>query len=208
MVGVGNWYFSSTSDSRGDLSLYRGFYWAFRYNLGSLALGSFIIAILAVISTCLGMMDSQFKKAVESSNACLVCFRKCFKCCLDACNLSIGYINTNAYVQLALTGEDFCTSAWTAFVLGLKNAATFLIVSGVSVLVCLSGVFLIALMNTAVGGALVKILHPEMEEPFGPMMVIFGMSLAMGAVFMKIFGDTSLTILQCLYIDVDICKQN
>lgn len=40
------WYFTSTSDQNGHGSLMRGFYWVFRYHLGSIAFGSFLIALV------------------------------------------------------------------------------------------------------------------------------------------------------------------
>jgi hypothetical protein len=40
------WYFSCTSDSNGSGSLMRGFWWVFRYHLGSIALGAFLIALV------------------------------------------------------------------------------------------------------------------------------------------------------------------
>jgi hypothetical protein len=40
------WYFTSTSDSSGSGSLMKGFYWVFRYHLGSIAFGSFLIALV------------------------------------------------------------------------------------------------------------------------------------------------------------------
>ena len=43
------WYFSCTSDSNGSGSLCRGFYWVFRYHLGSIAFGSFLIALVQFI---------------------------------------------------------------------------------------------------------------------------------------------------------------
>jgi hypothetical protein len=43
------WYFSSSSDSNGSGSLMRGFYWVFRYHLGSIAFGSFLIALVQFI---------------------------------------------------------------------------------------------------------------------------------------------------------------
>jgi len=43
------WYFSSTSDSNGSGSITTGFYWVFRYHLGSIAFGSFLIALVQMI---------------------------------------------------------------------------------------------------------------------------------------------------------------
>ena len=37
----------------------------------------------------------------------------------------IKFITKNAYIQCAVSGENFCKSAWNAFTLILKNAARF-----------------------------------------------------------------------------------
>jgi hypothetical protein len=38
------------------------------------------------------------------------------------------------------------------------------------------------------------------------LVVIFVISLSMSSVFMNLYDTTSLTVLQCLYADIDICK--
>jgi len=43
------WYFTCTSDSNGSGSLLKGLYWVFRYHLGSIAFGSFLIALVQFI---------------------------------------------------------------------------------------------------------------------------------------------------------------
>ncbi len=40
------WYFTSTSDTRGKASLLKGLHWTFRYNFGSLAFGSLLLALV------------------------------------------------------------------------------------------------------------------------------------------------------------------
>jgi choline transporter-like protein 2/4/5 len=40
------WYFTSTSDTRGKASLLKGMHWMFRYNFGSLAFGSLLLALI------------------------------------------------------------------------------------------------------------------------------------------------------------------
>lgn len=49
IVGVCTWYFTSHGDTRGSLSIFKGFWWSVRYNLGSLAFGSFILALIWTI---------------------------------------------------------------------------------------------------------------------------------------------------------------
>lgn len=43
------WYFTCNSDTKGSGSVSTGFYWTFRYHLGSIAFGSFIIAVVQMI---------------------------------------------------------------------------------------------------------------------------------------------------------------
>lgn len=45
------------------------------------------------------------------------------------------------------------------------------------------------------------------QSPLGPLVVVFLLSYLMAAIFMSVYAITSLTLLQCLYADVDLCKQ-
>ena len=51
IVAVVSWYFTESEKKRGDFSIMRGFWWIFRYNMGSLLFGSLIIAIVWLIRT-------------------------------------------------------------------------------------------------------------------------------------------------------------
>lgn len=75
----------------------------------------------------------------------------CVRCCLDCFHRFIKFINENAYIQVALTGDNFCTSAVNAFILALKNAATFFITNGVGSLIYFLGKMSICLANTFIG---------------------------------------------------------
>jgi solute carrier family 44 (choline transporter-like protein), member 2/4/5 len=46
IVAVCVWYFTSSSDTRGKASLFKGVWWLFRYNFGSLAFGSLLLALV------------------------------------------------------------------------------------------------------------------------------------------------------------------
>jgi len=48
-AAVALWYFTCTSDTNGSGSLMKGLYWVFRYHLGTIAFGSFIIAVVQFI---------------------------------------------------------------------------------------------------------------------------------------------------------------
>ena len=53
------------------------------------------------------------------------CLRCCCSCCLWCLEKCLRFINRQAYIQIAITGESFCTSARAAFSLVLHNLARF-----------------------------------------------------------------------------------
>ena len=134
----------------------------------------------------------------------------CTRCCLDCFHRFIKFVNENAYIQVALTGEAFCTSAMQAFVLALKNAASFFITNGIGALIYFLGKTCISITNTAIGYlciSLIPTFEEEIDQPLPFLALIFLMSYMMATTFMEVYGGVSLAVLQCLYTDVDICNQ-
>lgn len=118
------WYFTSTSDSNGSGSLTRGLFWVFRYHLGSIAFGSFLIALVQLIRIIFEYYKSKIEKLNKNNPAVkiILCVSSCCLACLER---FIKFISKNAYIQIAITGKNFCAAAWNAFILILKNALRF-----------------------------------------------------------------------------------
>lgn len=153
IVGVSTWYFTSTSDRRGYVSLLRGFCWAITKNLGSLAMGSGVITFVSIIRLLIGWI---FKTLAESkSENCIVrCLAFCCTCCMNCCQRFINYIETRAYVQVALDGSNFCKGAGQALSLITKHSGDFLIIDGMGTLLEFLGKISIAIGNAAAGYAM------------------------------------------------------
>jgi solute carrier family 44 (choline transporter-like protein), member 2/4/5 len=110
---------------------------------------------------------------------------------------------------MALTGDSFCSSAMNAFVLALKNAGTFAITNGAGALLEILGKLCISVANTGICYLILE-YNPEFEEldsPVAPLTLCFILSFMLARVFMDVYGTTSLTVLQCLYVDVDLQGQ-
>lgn len=138
-------------------------------------------------------------------------YSTCCSCCLDCFHRFIKFLNENAYVQVALTGENFCNSGMTAFVLALKNSTTFFITNGIGTLIFFLGKMTISIFNTLIGYFIITNVpefREEIENPVTVLAVVFLMSLVVANVFMEVLSSASLTILQCFYTDVDICEQS
>ena len=175
----------------------KGFGWALWYNFGSLAFGSFILAVIWIIRLIFEYIDNQLKEAKEES-AIVSCVLSCTRCCLDCFHRFVKFLNENAYIQVALTGESFCSSAMAAFVLALKNAATFTITNGVGSLIFFLGKMTISITNTAIGYVLitnVESFKEDIDNPIPILAIIFLISLMMASVFMNLYDSTSLSVL-------------
>ncbi|XP_050389087.1 choline transporter-like protein 2 [Patella vulgata] len=89
-----------------------------RYHLGSLAFGSFIIAVVQMIRIGLEYLDSKLK---GSENTIAKFFLKCLKCCFYCLEKILKFINKNAYILIAVRGKNFCASAKDGFFLIMRN---------------------------------------------------------------------------------------
>merc|ERR1711988_895888 len=90
---------------------------------------------------------------------CLWCFEKCLK-----------FLNKNAYIQVALLGKNFCTSAKAAFFLIFRNMARFGAVAMLGSIISVIGILFITVSTSVTGYFLLKALHPEIT-PVWPMAV-------------------------------------
>ncbi|KAJ3216661.1 hypothetical protein HDU67_009189 [Dinochytrium kinnereticum] len=121
-------------------SLWRGV----RYHLGSVAFGSFLIAVVQMIRVILWFIGRKVKK---TKIKCLMCIIACIDCCLAAISKIIKWINKNAYIKIAIDGKSFCRSCATAFGLIIRNGLKLIAVDLVSDFVLLLSKLVITAMN-------------------------------------------------------------
>jgi hypothetical protein len=189
----------------------RGYWWLVRYNLGSVLFGSFIIAVVCMIRAVFEYIDSKMKNMNAQAGIVPVQYlMNCVRCALDCCHRFVKYINENAYCQVVLTGENFCTAAVNGFLLILKHTATFAFTRGIGGIFNLLGKLMISVINAGIAYGLIyyfKQLHIKINSPIGPLLIVFLMTYAIAFLFMSLYTTTATCILHCLYADVDICKQ-
>ncbi|KAL0045810.1 hypothetical protein WJX82_005374 [Trebouxia sp. C0006] len=92
-----------------------------RYHLGSIALGSFIIAVIQFIRAMLEYVDRQMK-AANPGNVVMIYLMACIKCFMWYVQKVMQFINRNAYIVVAVKGTGYCTSAGRAIKLIVNNA--------------------------------------------------------------------------------------
>lgn len=75
-----DWYF----DQKKPNLVKNSFYYGFRYHIGSLALGSFILTLVYIIRILLAFLFKYLKETSDShTNKALNVLFKCINCCMD-----------------------------------------------------------------------------------------------------------------------------
>lgn len=127
---VGEFYWLADKNSRvGRLPILRSLYRAFRYHLGSIAIGSLLITIVEVIRIMLYQLQRQVAKSKIPALQYLVAAAQC---CMKCVEVILKFVNRNAYIYIAIKGKSFFYSAGAATALLLRNAAKLVAVNFVA----------------------------------------------------------------------------
>jgi len=99
---IGSWYWTMDKSSRGlpQYAIAKSFGRAIRYHLGTLALGSLILAVLSLARAVLAYASHQAEKA--PNNKILKVCLACLQCCLACFEKFLKFLNTNAYIEVRL----------------------------------------------------------------------------------------------------------
>lgn len=97
------WYFEVSSKDGARKVINRSFFRGVRYHMGSLAFGSFIVALIKMAIAVCEYIKIQLEMS-GGANATLSEIYKalitCCECCLAACLKCVEFINKHAYIQV------------------------------------------------------------------------------------------------------------
>merc|ERR1719183_1169838 len=114
------WYFDPIDDGSKDVSVCEAMTWGIWYHCGTIAFGSFLIAVVQLIRAIFEYMAKEAEKAGENpAKKAIECVIRCVLWCLEQC---VQFITENAYIQCAVSNKWFCPAALNAFYLIVRNA--------------------------------------------------------------------------------------
>jgi len=195
-VAVGMWFFTKQEEKGKHSPTWKAVKLVMRYHLGSLAFGSFIIAICQLVRAILKYMEKQaemqknrvMQLVLKAVQCCMWCFEKCLK-----------FLNKNAYIQIALLGKGFCISAKNAFFLIFRNLARFGTMMVLGSIIHFVGSTVIVVGTTLSGYFILQMLHPA-ASPVMPVLIYLAMAYVVAKLFMNVFGLAVDTSLQCFIV--------
>ena len=127
---------------------------------GSIALSGLILLFLQFISSIVKTIAHAAHTSDNSVVKCLIC---CFKCFIDTLERIVEHLNIDALSFMAISGDNFCKSAWLGFLIEIKHLYNFWFARAMGVLFLVYG--LLANVAVSVGSFFLisKKLYPNSE---------------------------------------------
>jgi len=172
--------------------------------MGSVAFGALVLAIVEIIKLFMDYLHAKLKPAVGSgaANFCL----SCLNCCLDCFERFIRFLNRHAYIQIAMTGENFCKAAEEAFFLICRYVVSLGLVHGIGEVFVWFGTLFITVGSTLIGWLILThtSLHTKIYSPMAPTVLFVIISYVIGSNFMSVYGMSADTIIHCYCMDDEL----
>lgn len=139
---IASWYWTMDKKQKFRYPVMKSLSRVCRFHLGSIAVGSLLIAIVEFIRILVYQIQ---KKVQKSGNQQLKYLLACIQCCLKIVSILVKFINKNAYIYIAISGMPFFKAAGEATSLLMRNALRAVAVDFVSD-------FILLLSKLVVGG--------------------------------------------------------
>eukprot|EP01061_Rhynchopus_euleeides_P010787 TRINITY_DN20367_c0_g1_i1.p1 TRINITY_DN20367_c0_g1~~TRINITY_DN20367_c0_g1_i1.p1 ORF type:complete len:721 (+),score=295.34 TRINITY_DN20367_c0_g1_i1:167-2329(+) len=202
------WYWSRPGDNKEpQAGVARGLWITFRYHLGSLMVGTFIIAVIQLVRFMMARMESRMRKI--SDNAGTRCIISCVQCCLACFERLIKFLNKNAYIMIAICGDSFCGGARRALFLLLKHAWSVIAVNFIAEWVMFFGKLQVVAATTALGWLMITQLDmagddKATQDCILTLITIAVISFVISTIFVAVFSVCVDTVLMSFCYDLDV----
>ena len=140
----------------------------------------------------------------------------CAQCILACIEKICDYINESAYAYQAVTGENFCMSAWNAFMLQLRHMLKFSFAQMIAKVFVLLGKVGITAGNMVSCYFIMKLVFKDMEgdenanppdlaitQATGSVVLVGVFSFLVASIFLGMLDTAILSLLTCVAIDMD-----
>ena len=208
-----SWYWSETDPDSGkkiykDSSPVLASLWrTIRYNLGSVAFGSLIIAVCQFLRAVLGYVSRKTKGA-QGKNALLKCVFKILNCCLYCFEKCVRYVSRKAYIVIAIKGSGFCSATFTVFRLLLSNGGMIAIVNIIGGMMMVLGKLLIVACTVTLGYQVFQFYPPLTTGDFAltgtvlPLVLIGLLAWFIATGFLTVYDQRIDTLLISYIVDL------
>lgn len=180
-----------------------------RFSLGSMAMGSLVVAIIESVRFLLEALRRQLKVVEATPAAC--CIRMiwcCTQCCLGCVEWTIKSINRNAYIMIAVTGRGFCKAAAMATGLIINNILRIGTVNVIGDVMLFLGKLCVSLACALFAFLMLdthqyKSSHHKISSPLFPVLFCWGLGYVVASLFFAVVEMAIDTIVLSFCQDVE-----
>ncbi|KAL1389165.1 hypothetical protein pipiens_012584 [Culex pipiens pipiens] len=197
---VACWFFTRNKSQLGSPIL-RAFGNLLRYHLGTVAFGSFVIAVVQFLRATLKLLMYSIR---EHQNRVTTCIFECCQCCLQCFEKFLQYLTRNAYIVTAMHGDSFCSAGKNAFRLLTNNALRVFAINSVGDFVLILAKVFVVVVTCLVGMELIQ-KKQGLHHPYVPIILVGIFAYLVAHCFMTVYEMTVDTIFLCFCED---CETN
>lgn len=191
------------ADSPYTTSVWRSFKWGIFYHVGSIAFGSFFIALITFIRIIFEYIIYQYEQVGNKENPvykAVKCYIRYILWCLDS---YVKCISKNAFIQIALHSNSFCSAAWASFWLIIRHCGRFTSANMIGWIMMMLGKGTIMGVSAYLTFLVIKEAAPDVQQPLVPTAIILLVSYMVGSMFLSVFSFSCTAILHCFILDED-----
>jgi len=177
-------------------------WWVWRYHLGTIAFGSFIIAVIQLVRIIMAKIQMEIEKAQNDAAKWL---GRCIQCYLAYLERVITYINKNAYIVCCIKSSNFCSSAFTAIELLIGNIADVCAANFLADAVFIFCKLLITGGVVVISWVIIKYtsLGSDVTSIVIVLILIGFIAYIISSIFMHLYDCVQDTVLMCYCYDKD-----
>lgn len=172
-----------------------------RFHLGSVALGSFLIATVQFFRILMKLLEKCLRNREGKIVNCLL---KCCHCCLYCFEKILKYLTRNAYIEVAIFGHPFCKAGQQAYKLLTSNILRVAAINSVGDFVLFLGKVVVVIATVLIG---IKILQDKdgLQHMWVPVTLSGLFAYFVSHCFMTVYEMVIDTIFLCFCED---CEKN
>lgn len=205
ICAASTYYFNSDAETEGSAEVWQGFKWTYLSHFGSIAMGSFIIAVIKMIKFMF-LYVAQYLEETVGPDSNIAVILKCAICIIDCIEGICDYINESAFSYMAVKGDSFCVSAWSAMLLQIKHIFEFMFAQWIAIVfmwigkigITIGNVFSLYLIMQWTG------VYKTLKSPIGPCVLVGIITYGCASVFLGLFDTAVLSMMTSMAVDMDM----
>merc|ERR1712187_955260 len=166
---------------------------------GSIAYGSFILAVATMPRILLELLNKQFQNLTDKNTFIKLVFRilRCFLLCFQKC---LEFVTDYAYSYVAVKGDSFCAAANESWLLMAKRPAQVALNSSVVGILC----FVANITIPAILALVTCVFLQEIEEFWACLVAVSTFAYVIARIAVGgVYGHLITALFVCVAVDID-----